>query len=85
MVLALVHVTRKFPLYYQAHMVYVLTEYPLQSLMRRSDFAGRIAKSGTRLGTVDIRYKLRNPIKGQVLADFVEEFMPALEVTTKVC
>jgi len=44
LVLALVHATRKLPQYFQAHIVYVLTEYPLQSLLKRSDFTGRIAK-----------------------------------------
>lgn len=42
--LALVHATRKLLHYFQEHTVYVLTEYPLQSLLRRSDFIGRIAK-----------------------------------------
>ena len=42
--LALVHATRELPHYFQEHTVYVLTEYPLQSLLRRSDFIGRIAK-----------------------------------------
>ena len=44
LVLALVYATRKLPQYFQAHTVYVLTEYPLQSLLKRSDFTGRIAK-----------------------------------------
>ena len=44
LVLALVHATRKLPHYFQAHIVYVLTEYPLQSLLKRSDFTSRIAK-----------------------------------------
>ena len=39
-VLALVHATRKLPHYFQAHIVFVLTEYPLQSLFKRSDFTG---------------------------------------------
>ncbi|XP_075653974.1 uncharacterized protein LOC142624325 [Castanea sativa] len=56
------------------HTVHVLTEYPLQSLLRRFDFTGRIAKWGTRLDSFDIRYKLRNSMKGQVLADFIAEF-----------
>ncbi|XP_075649745.1 uncharacterized protein LOC142620230 [Castanea sativa] len=77
LVLALVHSTRKLPHYFQAHTVHVLTEYPLQSLLRRSDFTGRIAKSGTRLGSFDIRYKPRNSVKGQVLADFIVEFSPS--------
>ena len=44
LVLALVHATRKLPHYFQAHTVFVLTEYPLQSLLKRLDFTGRIAK-----------------------------------------
>ena len=44
LVLALVHATRKWPHYFQTHSVYVLTEYPLQSLLKRFDFIGRIAK-----------------------------------------
>ena len=60
----------------QLSFVYVLTRYPLQSLLKRSDFTGRIAKWGTRLGAFDIRYKPRNSMKGQVLADFATEFSP---------
>ena len=44
LVLALVHTTRKLPHYFQAHTVFVLTEYPLQSLLKRSNFTGKIAK-----------------------------------------
>ena len=44
LVLALVHATRKLPHYFQAHIVYILTEYPLQSLLKISDSMGRIAK-----------------------------------------
>ena len=38
-----------------------------------------------RLGTFDVRYKLRNSIKGQVLADFVAEFTPPLQGSVGVC
>ena len=76
LVLTLVHATRKLPYYFQAHIVYVLTEYSLQSLLKRSDFTGRIAQWGTQLGSFDIRYKLRSSMKGQVLTDFVVEFSP---------
>ena len=44
LVLALVHATRKLPHYFQAHTMFILTEYPLQSLLNRSDFTGKIAK-----------------------------------------
>ena len=76
LVLALVHATRKLPHYFQAHTIYVLTEYPLQSLLKRSDLSGRIAKWGTRLVSFDIMYRPRSLVKGQVLADFVAEFSP---------
>ena len=38
LVLALVHDIRKLPHYFQAHTIYVLTKYPLQLLLKRSDF-----------------------------------------------
>ena len=40
LVLALVHAMRKMPHYFQAHTIYVPKEYPLQSLLKRSDFTG---------------------------------------------
>ena len=64
LMLALVHATRKLPQYFQAHTVYVLTEHPLQSILKRSDFTRRIAKWGTRLGAFDVRYKTRSSVKG---------------------
>ena len=76
LVLALVHATRKLPHCFQAYTVYVLTEYPLQSLLKRFDFTGRIAKWGTQLGSFDIRYRPRSLVKGQVLVDFVVEYSP---------
>ena len=74
--LALVHATRKLPHYFQAYTVYVLTKCPLQSLLKRSSFTGRIAKQRTRLGSFDIWYRPRSLVKGQILADFVSEFTP---------
>ena len=38
----LVHAMRKLPHYFQAHTVWVLIEYLLQSLLRRSNFFKRI-------------------------------------------
>ena len=79
LVLALVHATKKLPHYFQVHTTYVLTECPLQSLLKRSDFTRRIAKWGTQLGAFDIRFRSRSSVKGQVLADFVAEFSPKSE------
>ena len=43
-ILAVVHVTRKLPHYFQSHIVVVLTQLLLRSLLRNADFTGRIAK-----------------------------------------
>ena len=48
----------------------------MQSLLKRFDFTGKIAKLGTRLGSFYIRYRSGNAVKGQVLTDFVAEFSP---------
>ena len=45
-ILAVVHVTRKIPHYFQSHTIVVLTQLPLQSLLRSIDYTRRIAKWG---------------------------------------
>ena len=52
----------------------VLTQLPLQALLRKSDYTGRIAKWGTMLIAYDVKYMPQTAIKWQVLADFVAEF-----------
>ncbi|XP_075640451.1 uncharacterized protein LOC142612219 [Castanea sativa] len=52
--------------------------HTVESLLRRSDFMWRISKWGTRLGSFDIRYRPRNSMKGQVLANFIAEFSPKI-------
>ena len=73
-ILAVVHATRKFPHYFQAHTVVVLTQFPLKSILQSADYTGRVAKWGTILGTFDIKYMPHTSIKGQVLTDLVAEF-----------
>ena len=68
-ILAVVHITRKLPHYFQSHTVVVLTQLPLRSLLRSADYIGRIAKLGTILGAFDIKYMPRTSVKGQVLTD----------------
>lgn len=45
---------------------------------------GITAKWGVTLGAFDIKYKLRNSVKGQVLEDFVAEFSPEIMVVCGV-
>ena len=50
--------------FFQAHTVIVLTEHPLQALLRIVEFSNRIAKWGVFLGAFDIQYEPRTSIKG---------------------
>ena len=74
-ILAVVLGTCKLPHYFQAHTVVVLTQLPLKTILRSAEYIGRVAKWGTILGVFDIRYMPRTSIKGQVLVDFVAEFI----------
>ena len=74
-ILAVVHATRKLPHYFQSHIVVVLTQLLLKSLLRSADYTGRISKWGTILGAFDIKYIPRTFVKGQILADLVAEFL----------
>ena len=42
-ILAVVHASRKLPHYFQAHIVVVLTQLPLKSVLRTADYTERIA------------------------------------------
>ena len=74
-ILAVVHATCKLPHYFQSHTVVVLTQLLLRSLLRSADYTGRISKWGTILRASDIKYIPRTSVKGQILADFVAEFL----------
>ena len=72
--LAIIHAMRKFLHYFQAHTIMVLMQLPLQALLQKSDYTGRIAKWGTMLGAFDIKHLPCIAVKGQVLADLVAKF-----------
>ena len=73
-ILAVVQATRKLPHYFQAHIVVVLTQLPLRSILQSADYTGRIAKLRTILGAFNIKYMPRTAVKGQILMDLVTEF-----------
>ncbi|XP_030923407.1 uncharacterized protein LOC115950337 [Quercus lobata] len=74
-VLVIVYATRKLPHYFHAHIIVVLTQFPLQALLRKSDYTSRIANWETRLGAYDVKYTPLTAVKGQILANFVAEFI----------
>ena len=55
-ILAVVHGMHKLPHYFQSYIVVFLTQLPLRSLLRSTDYTGRIAKWGTILWVFYIKY-----------------------------
>jgi hypothetical protein len=77
--LALITAADKLPQYFQAHTVYLVTQYSVQAMFNKADFTGRIWKWGAKISALGVKYLPRTAIKGQVLADFVAEFAPTSE------
>ena len=76
LILALVTAARKLRPYFQAHTIEAPTKYPMKQVLHKPETSGRLMKWAIELSEFDIRYKPKNAIKGQVLADFVMEFTP---------
>ena len=77
LILALVTAARKLHPYFQAHTIEVPTEYPMKQVLHKPETFGRLMKWAIELSELDIRYRPKTAIKGQVLADFVMEFTSA--------
>jgi hypothetical protein len=71
--LSLVHASRRLKRYFLTYTVEVQTEQPIQQVLRKPEISGRLAKWAIELGPLEIEYKPRTAIKGQVLADFLTE------------
>ena len=71
--LALRTAAQKLRLYFQAHPVVVLTDFPLRGTIHKPDMSGRMASWAMELSEYGIQYKKRLSKKGQVLANFLAE------------
>lgn len=79
-ILAIIHTIKKPPHYFQAHTILIITQLPLQALLRKLDFTEKVVKWGTILGAFDINCLPWIVIKEQVLADLVEKFIEGVEL-----
>nr|GFC16848.1 reverse transcriptase domain-containing protein [Tanacetum cinerariifolium] len=76
LVLSLVFAAKRLRRYFQAYPIVVITDQPIKQVMSRLDAAGRLQKWSIMLGEHNITYRPRTSIKGQILADFLNE-MPS--------
>ncbi|XP_065639091.1 uncharacterized protein LOC136071563 [Quercus suber] len=76
---ALVTASRKLRHYFQAHVINVMTDHLLKKAMNKLEAAGRLIQWPVELSEFDVRYRPRNAIKAQALADLIAEFTPSYE------
>nr|GEW91461.1 RNA-directed DNA polymerase, eukaryota [Tanacetum cinerariifolium] len=73
LVLALVHASKRLKRYFQAHLIIVIMDQPIQQVLSRPEVSGKLQKWSIELGEYTIHYRPRVLVKGQILADFIVE------------
>jgi len=71
--LAVVFSARRLRHYFHSFTILVMTDLPIQKVLKKPDVDGRMVKWAVELSEFDIKYEPRGPIKGQIFADFVVE------------
>jgi hypothetical protein len=70
---AVIMSSRKLRHYFEAHIIKVLTNQPLNDIFGNRDSSKKISKWAMELSEYVIDFEKRSAIKSQVLADFVVE------------
>ena len=73
---SLVTKARKLRPYFQAHVINDLIDHPLKKVMNKLKATRRLIQWAVELNEFDVRYRRREAIKAQALADFIAEFTP---------
>jgi hypothetical protein len=71
---AVIITSRKLRQYFQEYSITVVTDYPLDDILRNQDAIGRISKWTVELGTLNINFRPQIAIKSQALVDFMVEW-----------
>lgn len=79
LILAIVVSLRKLQPYYQAHLIIVITDFPLRSIHHSPEASQRLMKWAIELSQYDFLYRLKTIIKVQALAVVVLEFTSSAE------
>lgn len=82
--LSLVHASRKLWPYFQAHLIRVFTDQRLRQVLAKPETSGRLLKWSIELGQFEITYHPRTTIKGQALADSIDECMGVEDVPDEI-
>nr|GEX80479.1 reverse transcriptase domain-containing protein [Tanacetum cinerariifolium] len=73
--LCLLHLSRRLHRYFKAYPIRVITNYPIKQILNKPEVSRKLVKYAIELGAYNITYVPRNAVKGQVLADFINEIL----------
>ncbi|GJU46521.1 reverse transcriptase domain-containing protein [Tanacetum coccineum] len=59
--------------YFEAHPITVITDQSIKQVLNKADTSGRLAPYSVELAAYNITYEPRSAIKGQILANFINE------------
>ncbi|GJU35189.1 reverse transcriptase domain-containing protein, partial [Tanacetum coccineum] len=82
--LCLLHLSRRLRRYFGAHPIKVITDQPIKKILNKLKASGKLSKYAVELGAYNITYIPWNAIKGQVLADFLNE-VPVGTIHLEIC
>jgi len=71
---AILITSRKLGHYFKTYKIAVVTEFPLDDILRNKEANGHIIKWAVELGTYSIDFRSRQTIKSHVHADFIAEW-----------
>ncbi|GKE74317.1 reverse transcriptase domain-containing protein [Tanacetum coccineum] len=71
--LCLLHLSRRLCRYFEAHPIKVIMDQPVKQILNKLEASGKLAKYVVELGAYNITYIPRTAVKGQMLADFINE------------
>ncbi|GJZ06696.1 reverse transcriptase domain-containing protein [Tanacetum coccineum] len=71
--LCLLHLSRILRRYFEDHPIKVITDQPIKQILNKPKAFRKVAKYEVELGAYNITYIPRNTVKGQVLADLLNE------------
>ena len=73
MIYALIISVQRLHLYFQTHLIMVLTDQSLKMILHRPDTSDWMAEWVVKLDKFDIQYHPRSSMKVQILVDFITE------------
>jgi hypothetical protein len=69
--------SRKLRHYFQAHMISVVTSYPLRAILHYPNVTSNITKWAAKLAEFELDFVLHHAVKSQVLANFIVHWTPS--------